>query len=126
MIPLSQGKIQRVVFNRATIQENELLCAGGAADPRLADEPSNRQPARVKLLDLQQLRCERRPTKVPNPLQQIGGRRELVDHPLVIDEDEADLRMPNGLQVKLMLHMAGLCVLRAQKFPSCGQIVEKR
>ena len=126
MVALAQREIDGVVFHGAAIEEDELLRAGGAAHAGFAEEPADGDGVGRKLGHVEQLRGEGGPAQIAHAVAQMRGGRELPDDAVVIDKDEAGLRMADGLEVKLVLDVAGLGVFGAQKFPARGEIVEKR
>ena len=56
----------------------------------------------------------------------MRGGRKLVDDPVVIHEDEADFRVPDGLEMHLVLDVAGFGIFRPQKLAARGKIVKER
>ncbi len=55
----------------------------------------------------------------------MGGGGELMDDAVVLHEDEGDLGVADGLQLDLVLDVAGLGGLCAEEFAAGGEVVEE-
>ena len=134
MLPLHQRRVvalaQRVrdggIFDRPAVQENDLLLPRRAAHARAAEQSGDAHARDFHLGHIEQFPHERRAEKIAQPLAQRLPRRELMHEAVVVQQCEADVRMPDRLKLQHMLDVAGLGVFRAQKFPPCRQVVEKR
>ena len=126
MIALAQCGVDYRTFDRAAVDEDQLLRARLPAQARLTDQTRGRD-FRVRVrFNFQQPRHQLGSMQIANAVAQGISRRQLEDDALIAHENESDLWMPGGLQVKLMLDVAALGIFRAEKFSAGGQIIKKR
>ncbi len=113
------------VFDRATVNKQDLFRLRGAAHPDFPDKPGHRDAVRRGRFDFQQLFEQLRSAEIPDPIGK-GFRGRCLEHDVLItDRNETDVRMTNGLQGELMMDMTGFRVLAPQKFSARRQVIEK-
>jgi hypothetical protein len=125
VIAFAKGVIEGGVLHGAAIDEDELLGAGGAADAGLADETAEADAGDFLVGDFEQLGGESGTAEVADALEKVRRGRELVDDAVVIDEDEADGVVTDGLEMELVLDVAALGGRGAEEFATRRKVEEQ-
>jgi hypothetical protein len=123
-LPESLGEAD--VFDGASVEEAELLLAGGAADAGAPEVAADADPVFLDGRDGKKILGKGGPVEIADAVEEGRCRRELERDAFVLDVDEADLGVCEGEQVELMFDVACLGGLCAEEFPTSREVVEKR
>jgi len=125
VVAFPEGVIESGVLDGAAIDEDELLGAGGAADAGLADEAPEADAIDLLVGDLEELGGEGWAAEIADALDEVCGGGELVDDAVVVDEDEADGVVTDGLEMELVLDVAALGGRGAKEFATRRKVEEQ-
>ena len=125
VIGLAEGVVDGGVLDGAAVDEDELLGAGGAADAGLADEAAEADAGDLLVGDFEELGGEGGAAEVADAVEEMGGGGELMDDAVLMEQDEGDVGVADGLQLDLVVDVAGLGVFRAEEFAAGGEVVEE-
>src|SRR5207237_7760693 len=113
VITFAERRGQDRALNGAAVHEDKLLRASLAADSSLPDQAANSNFCRGRFFDGEKTLDQLIAVEIANAFEQARGGGKLKRHAIVPDKNKRHLRMAGRLQVKLVLDVAALGVLRA-------------
>ena len=123
-LPESLGEAE--VFDGTSVEEAELLLAGGTTDAGAPEVATDANPVFLRGRDGEKILGEGGTVEIADAVEEGGGRGELEGDAFVLDVDEADLGVGQGEELELMFDVARFGRLCAEEFTASWQVVKKR
>jgi hypothetical protein len=126
VITFAQGRGENAAVDRASVNEDELLRPRLPAYPGAPDPPPNLDATASARGNFQQIVEKLGAIDIADPVAQRGHNWQLQRDFIFAHQTEANCRMSQSLQKKLMFDISRFRRFGAEKFSPCWHIVKQR